>query len=78
MGHSLGGRVALAAARRAPESVTDVTLLDIGPGPLDPATSETRRVLQVLLAAPAEARDRRELRPFFIDVVCRPRSPTGC
>src|SRR4051794_13308410 len=32
VGHSLGGRVALAAARRAPGRVADVVLLDIGPG----------------------------------------------
>jgi pimeloyl-ACP methyl ester carboxylesterase len=40
-------------------------MLDIGPGPVDPATTETRRVLDVLLAARAEARDRREMREFL-------------
>jgi esterase len=67
VGHSLGGRVALAAARLAPDLLRGVTLLDIGPGRIDPATSETRKVLETLLAAPAEARDRRELRSFFIE-----------
>jgi pimeloyl-ACP methyl ester carboxylesterase len=66
VGHSLGGRVALAAARRAPDRLRDVVLLDITPGPIDPARSETRRVLEVLLDAPAEAADRREVRAFFL------------
>lgn len=66
VGHSLGGRVALAAARIAPESIAEIALLDIGPGPIDPAKSESRRVLDVLLAAPDEAHDRRELRGFFV------------
>jgi esterase len=66
VGHSLGGRVALAAARRAPGRVADVVLLDIGPGPMDPARSDTRRVLEILLGAPDEAADRRELRAHFV------------
>jgi esterase len=66
VGHSLGGRVALAAARLAPDSISEITLLDIGPGPIDPAFSESRRVLDMLIAAPAEATDRRELRAFFV------------
>ena len=66
VGHSLGGRVALAAARLAPAQVSEVVLLDIAPGPIDPLRSESRAVLDVLLAAPAEAADRRELRAFFI------------
>ena len=66
VGHSLGGRVALAAARIAPASITDVVLLDIAPGPIDPTVSESRRVLEVLLAAPPAAANRRELRAFLI------------
>jgi pimeloyl-ACP methyl ester carboxylesterase len=66
VGHSLGGRVALAAARLAPDSIAEITLLDIGPGPIDQAFSESRRVLDMLIAAPAEAADRRELRAFFV------------
>lgn len=67
VGHSLGGRVALAAARLAPERLRAVDFLDITPGPLDPTRSDTRLVLDALLAAPAEAADRRELRPFFLE-----------
>jgi esterase len=66
VGHSLGGRVALAAARFAAAEIADITLLDIAPGPIDPAYSESRRVLDVLIDAPAEAHDRRELRGFFV------------
>jgi esterase len=62
-GHSLGGRVALAARRLAPERVAEVTLLDIAPGPLTFLPS--REVLDALLAAPASAPTREELRDFL-------------
>lgn len=67
VGHSVGGRVALAALRDSPRLVERVVLLDIAPGPIDDARSESRRVLDLLLGAPAEAADRRELRQFFVD-----------
>lgn len=67
VGHSLGGRVALACARVAPERVSDVVLLDIGPGPIDAEASETRSVLDIMLEAPDRVDDRRALRTFFID-----------
>ncbi len=67
VGHSLGGRVALACARVAAEQVADVVLLDIGPGPINTETSETRRVLELLLQAPDQAQDRRTLHGFFTD-----------
>ncbi len=66
VGHSLGGRVALAAARRDPEQITRVTLLDIGPGPVGRASDETRRVMDLLLAAPAQAADRRDMKTFLM------------
>jgi pimeloyl-ACP methyl ester carboxylesterase len=66
VGHSLGGRVALAWADAAPDAVASVTLLDIAPGPLDAARSASRRVLDVLVRAPAEAEDRRALRRFLV------------
>jgi pimeloyl-ACP methyl ester carboxylesterase len=67
VGHSLGGRVALAAAADAPGRVDRVVLLDITPGPVDPAVSESRQVLDVLLQAPDAAEDRRGLRAFFLE-----------
>ena len=61
-GHSLGGRVALAAALAAPGAVGEVVLIDVAPGPLagrDPAADVA---LQALLAAPADAADRASVR----------------
>lgn len=66
VGHSLGGRVALAAARVAPGALAEVVLLDIAPGSFDPARAPTRPVLDLLLAAPDTAADRREMRSFFV------------
>jgi pimeloyl-ACP methyl ester carboxylesterase len=66
-GHSLGGRVALAAARIAADRLADVALLDITPGPIDPRRSDSRRVLDVLLQAPEEVGDRRALRGFLVE-----------
>ena len=66
VGHSLGGRVGLAAARIAPEAISEIAWLDIGPAPIARAVSESRRVLDHLLAAPAEAASRQELRGFFL------------
>ena len=71
VGHSLGGRVALAAARHAPASVRDVVLLDIAPGPVD-GPRGSHRVLDVLVAAPAEAPSRRDLRQHLIDAGLSP------
>jgi pimeloyl-ACP methyl ester carboxylesterase len=67
VGHSLGGRVALALAEAAPEAVTEVVLLDITPGPIDDRLSASRRALEVLLRAPDQAPDRRTLRAFLVD-----------
>lgn len=67
VGHSLGGRVALALARHAPAQVRDVALLDIAPGPIDDRMSASRRVLDVLLEAPDEAPDRRDLRRYLTE-----------
>jgi esterase len=67
VGHSFGGRVALGVLRDAPELVRDVVLLDITPGPIDDRLSASRRVLEVLLRAPEEAADRRELRRHLVD-----------
>jgi esterase len=67
VGHSLGGRIALACARLAPDKVSDVVLLDIGPGPIDPHKSESRQVLDVMLRAPDDVADRKEMGTFFMD-----------
>jgi pimeloyl-ACP methyl ester carboxylesterase len=67
LGHSLGGRVALAWAAQAPDALAGVVLLDIAPGPIEGARSSSRRVLDVLLAMPAEAPDRRSFRKLLVD-----------
>jgi pimeloyl-ACP methyl ester carboxylesterase len=50
VGHSLGGRVALRAAGLAPQRIANVVLLDIGPSGV--LSTETARVVELLLAAP--------------------------
>lgn len=62
VGHSLGGRVALAAARLAPQRVRTLTLLDIAPGPVHVSFSESARVLQALARAPKTTVDRETMR----------------
>ncbi|XXF81506.1 alpha/beta hydrolase [Myxococcaceae bacterium GXIMD 01537] len=61
-GHSLGGRVALAASLLAPGDVARVALLDIAPGPIPSLRSDSGKVLDLLLLAPASAPDRRAMR----------------
>ena len=67
VGHSLGGRVGLAASLVAPEAVGNVVLLDITPSPITSETSESGRVLDVLRAAPPIAPDRRALRTALLE-----------
>ena len=67
-GHSLGGRVGLAASLLEPSSVEAVDLLDIAPGPIATATSESSRVLAKLLKAPATAPDRSAMRRALEDL----------
>ncbi len=67
VGHSLGGRVALAAAERAAARLSEIVLLDIGPAPIDPATTGSARVLSILLSAPDEVPDRRTMRAHLLE-----------
>jgi len=62
VGHSLGGRVSLAASLLAPQDVASIALLDIAPGPIASRLSESGNVLDVLLLAPAVAENRRAMR----------------
>ena len=61
IGHSLGGRVALAARALAPERLGAVTLLDIGPSPIT-LPGGSHLALQRLLAAPDRAPSREAFR----------------
>jgi esterase len=67
VGHSLGGRVGLAGSLAAPSDISSVTFLDITPGRIASEQSESSRVLEVLLQAPDEAPDRRQLRAALLD-----------
>lgn len=67
VGHSLGGRVGLAAAALAPESVAAVDLLDITPGPIAEG-SDTERVLGILRSAPDTAGSRKEMREALMSL----------
>jgi len=64
VGHSLGGRVALTAALRAPASVAHVALLDATPSPRPPS-AEIGATVGALLAAPDTAPSRDVFRQHF-------------
>jgi esterase len=67
LGHSLGGRVALAAAGLLPRAeVCEVVLVDINPGPLHGSRSDRRFVIDALLTVPEEAPTRRALRDHLL------------
>ena len=65
VGHSLGGRVALAAAKLDPEAVSEVVLVDIAPGPVVLARRDP--VLERLLAAPDRVPRREDAKRFLVD-----------
>ncbi len=62
VGHSLGGRVSLAASLRSPGDVASVALLDISPSSIPTVLSESGKVLELLRTAPPGAPDRRTMR----------------
>jgi pimeloyl-ACP methyl ester carboxylesterase len=66
VGHSLGGRVALAAAGLAPARVAHLTLLDITPSRVAPG-GETARVVEALVGAPDRAERREAFRAWFAE-----------
>ncbi len=68
VGHSLGGRVGLAAALLGPGTVAAVDLLDIAPGPVDGAGTGSSSVLDRYRKAPATAADRMTMRQALLDM----------
>ena len=64
IGHSLGGRVALRAARIDPAAWSHLTLLDVGPSPRS-AGGEVDTIVKALADAPEWARDRQTFRTWF-------------
>jgi esterase len=64
IGHSLGGRVALRAARIDPAALAHLTLLDVSPSPRS-AGGEVATIVKALADAPDRARDRQMFRTWF-------------
>jgi pimeloyl-ACP methyl ester carboxylesterase len=64
-GHSLGGRVALRAAQLEPAAVSGVTLLDVGPGPLEGGDG-IAPVLDAVLRVPDTFASRGEARAALL------------
>jgi pimeloyl-ACP methyl ester carboxylesterase len=62
MGHSLGGRVALAAALQAPAALARITLLDITPSPISDPDSDSVRIVRLIASGPREAASREPFR----------------
>jgi esterase len=67
VGHSLGARVALAAAQLDAKSIREVIMLDMSPGPADAPRSRRPMVLDALLHAPSEVDDRRVMRADLVE-----------
>ncbi|MEM6274310.1 MAG: alpha/beta hydrolase [Myxococcota bacterium] len=65
VGHSMGGRVALLARILAPERVSAVTLIDIGPSPMDRPAGELDPVVSALVSAPSSGPSRDVFRRHF-------------
>jgi len=66
VGHSLGGRTALALAELAEPEVAAVALLDISPSPIPAALSASGAVLKKWLSAPESAPDRRAMKEALL------------
>ena len=66
VGHSLGGRVALAALGAAPERIVEACLLDIAPGPVAHERGLTARTLALLATAPSEPPTREAVRAHLL------------
>jgi esterase len=62
MGHSLGGRVALAAALREPDALRQVTLLDITPSPIVVPGSDSTLIVKLIASGPKAASSREPFR----------------
>ena len=67
VGHSLGGRVALAALAQASDAFNQVVLLDIGPAKLPSLRGPMQRLFERLMGAPPTAASRAEMRAFFLE-----------
>ena len=66
VGHSFGGRTALAMRLLEPSRIGHVVLLDITPNALRGDVGGLDRVLEHVLAAPAQVSSREEMRTLFL------------
>lgn len=66
IGHSLGGRVALAALEISSDLIDSLTLLDIAPGPV-PGHLVGEVVMRLLREAPSSFETRRQARSHFME-----------
>ena len=62
MGHSLGGRVALALASLAPDALSAITLLDISPSPTEGRFSDSTSIFEAIASGPQQASSREPFR----------------
>jgi pimeloyl-ACP methyl ester carboxylesterase len=67
VGHSFGGKVALAWAARHGGPKTRLQILDCPPGPASPAGADALAVLAAVRAAPVPSPDRGPIRAFLRD-----------
>lgn len=67
VGHSLGGRVALAANSIAPERISRAVMLDISPTPFVVLHGAMQRIFERLMGAPQSLPSRAAMRAFFVD-----------
>lgn len=65
VGHSLGGRVALAASSLPDSDIRKVVLLDIAAGPISEQHSNSRKVMEILKDAPHTVPTRNEMLEFL-------------
>jgi len=72
LGHSFGGKVALAYAAAHPEGLEHVIVVDSNPGPSAAGSETTERVLQLLRVAPPRFASREAFTAHFVGAGLEP------
>ena len=72
LGHSFGGKVALAYAAAHPEGLEHVLVIDSNPGPSASGSETTHRVLRLLAAAPPRFASREAFAAHFVGAGLEP------
>ena len=66
VGHSMGGRVGLLMHQHRPNAIKSLVLLDVSPAPIQRVSeSEIEELLEALLNAPSETKDRATMKTFL-------------